>query len=420
MSEFRLRCRTEGCENTIQPATAKRNDGYCGPCHGKLAKAKREAYIRANRRDVDLYAGLADAVDILCVAHEDKPYDPLINYLAAPRRIEELYASLSLPQANRLMAIATESLRVGKSDFAETVACHLGAFTDFNLDSMLLDWIKLNRFSPAIAFRSAGAEVGRQLLSKLQSDDINANHALQAAAWIGSDMVMEAYQEFDKRPRAWAGQLHVRPSYYARTAGWEISKGERRELSVNRCFSIVPVQHAGADSGVRLFVERKDRCPWCDYPLINLLEVEGDHPFLKALGLIGNRLEVTTCVGCAMSGTLFCELNTDGRGRLSPSNMRPRHILHELCPIPWQNHPIELVERRATHAADEFLATEYSQLGGLPAWVQDIEYPDCFKCRNAMIFIAQVDLGQFPRHEGMYYAFLCRECRTTSTGYQQT
>lgn len=36
MPEHRIRCATPGCPNTIQPATARRNNGFCGPCIAKL------------------------------------------------------------------------------------------------------------------------------------------------------------------------------------------------------------------------------------------------------------------------------------------------------------------------------------------------------------------------------------------------
>ena len=37
-----------------------------------------------------------------------------------------------------------------------------------------------------------------------------------------------------------------------------------------------------------------------------------------------------------------------------------------------------------------------------------------------MKFIAQLDNGAFPLYGGIYYAFLCSECRITATTYQQT
>jgi hypothetical protein len=61
-----------------------------------------------------------------------------------------------------------------------------------------------------------------------------------------------------------------------------------------------------------------------------------------------------------------------------------------------------------------------SQIGGLPAWVQDSAFPKCPDCSGTMKFVAQVDNGQFPYHEGVYYAFLCASCRVTATTYQQT
>ena len=38
-----------------------------------------------------------------------------------------------------------------------------------------------------------------------------------------------------------------------------------------------------------------------------------------------------------------------------------------------------------------------------------------------MTFLAQLDVGEFDdAGEGMVYAFVCTECRTTATSFQQT
>jgi hypothetical protein len=78
MDDQRIRCLTPGCENTIQPSTAKRTGGYCGPCDGKKKQTARDQYIQANRKEVDLYAGITDPVEILRIMHQHRMPDPLI------------------------------------------------------------------------------------------------------------------------------------------------------------------------------------------------------------------------------------------------------------------------------------------------------------------------------------------------------
>jgi hypothetical protein len=62
-----------------------------------------------------------------------------------------------------------------------------------------------------------------------------------------------------------------------------------------------------------------------------------------------------------------------------------------------------------------------SQLGGLPSWIQNPDFPVCPRCDTMMCFLGQVDSGnEFPGWEGMLYAFLDLECGIAATCYQQT
>src|SRR2546429_5920831 len=119
MATDRISCRTEGCANTILPATAKANDGYCMPCVQKKRREEREKYIRENRREVNPYAGVIDVVEIIRILHTPRAHDPLITYLAPPKSTEELYSNLNADQVGRLMRMAAEAMRSGNEDLAE-------------------------------------------------------------------------------------------------------------------------------------------------------------------------------------------------------------------------------------------------------------------------------------------------------------
>jgi hypothetical protein len=420
MAETRVKCINDSCDNTILPATAKRNGGLCGPCHGKLLKAKRDEYVRQNRKTVNLYEGLTDPAEILRLIHQERPHDPLVNYLPPPLTVEQLYASLSIAQARRLMGLASQSLAKGEKGFAEDVARHLAAFTNFNLDEMLRTWLDLDRFWPAIAFRSAGEEICHAVLSRLRNPGINANHALQAAAWIGGDSVVNAFRAFDETPPYWTQKLYIRPSDYSRTAAWELVDGKRRELSLKPCFALYPEVGDVSSAGISLFVEKSERCPWCTNPLVALLAIDTGSTQLSRLGLPSRFVEVITCFRCTCFSTVFAELDTAGYGRLSNTNAPPSLIPEKWDASPWAGKSIKLLERNPIHAGEVFLSTSFTQIGGLPAWVQDLGYPTCYNCGKTMGFLAQIDNGHFSGYEGMYYAFLCRYCMTTATTYQQT
>ena len=89
---------------------------------------------------------------------------------------------------------------------------------------------------------------------------------------------------------------------------------------------------------------------------------------------------------------------------------------------PWQGQSIVLKARSAFVTAYWSMEHKASQIGGLPAWEQDAEYPTCPDCGRTMPFIGQLDNGDFPDgcYEGVYYAFLCARCRTTAVTSQQT
>jgi len=118
-------------------------------------------------------------------------------------------------------------------------------------------------------------------------------------------------------------------------------------------------------------------------------------------------------------------MNVDPSGNASwhAGNVRPEFLLEEPGEPLTVNVRLVLGSPRGLlHAAHQFLPTSVSQVGGVPGWIQDAEYPRCPDCHETMPCISQVspaDLAGEPS-EGLYYAFWCSPCRVTATGYQQT
>jgi hypothetical protein len=82
----------------------------------------------------------------------------------------------------------------------------------------------------------------------------------------------------------------------------------------------------------------------------------------------------------------------------------------------WGGVRVALHQRRAIEAVD-WMEPTVSQIGGLPSWVQDDEYPKCPDCHAVMSFITQIDNAAFAS-DGIYYGFLCSNCMMTATTYQ--
>ena len=396
------------------------------PCVQKKRREEREKYIRENRREVNPYAGVTDLVEIIRILHSPRAHDPLITYLAPSRSTEELYSGLNADQVGRLMRIAAAAMRAGNKDFAEDIAKSLATLTDYTLDSMLTIWCERNHYWPAVVFRGAGARIRDQIIDALESSKANANHALSALAWIGDVKVQEAFRRWERNPPIWRKGLCVGPTRYAHVAGWELGAGERRNLFHDACWAVRPsVAGFAGHAALKFMCEAEQTCPWCRRQLVHLVEIDLSDSRFAFLGLTGERLPVLTCDACTCFGTAFMysRISPEGKAQLAEENKRPEWLPDDLDSwqrSPWRDQAVQLQQRRAIHAVDWCMPATISQIGGMPSWVQDPVFPKCPGCSKTMTFIAQVDNGQFPYHEGVYYAFLCSACRVTATTYQQT
>ncbi len=422
----RIPCRGEDCTNTILPATASANDGFCAPCVQKRKRAQRDEFIRQNRRTVNLYEGITDPVDVIRILHTPRRTDPLVNLVPPPKSVEDLYASLDSAQANRMMQLAAEALRSGNTEFAEDIGKSLATLTDFSLDPMLETWLAENYYWPSVVFRNAGPVVRDRLLSVMSviNGTLNINHALCALAWIGDQRVCDEFLGWENSPPPWRAQLHVGPRRYAHVAGWEPTQNGRRDLYHKTCLAIQPVK--AGETACELVVPLKDSsgdCPWCNLRLTSLLELNLAASEFSFLGFSGPTLPILTCEACSCFGAAFGKVDQAGVAHWSDKNLRPNRLPGKIASWrrgPWSGVQVRLTPRRAIHAVDWCMPVTTSQIGGLPSWVQDAAYPFCPECQRTMTFIAQLDNGHFPGNEGIYYAFLCTTCRITSTTYQQT
>ena len=424
MKAERILCRTEGCGNTILLITAQANDGYCMPCVQKRAAEQRNEFIRRNRREEDPYAGITDVVEIIRIMHTPRPHDPLVVFRSPPKSAEELYSALNAEQAERLMTIAAEAMRVGNQDFAENIGTLLATITDYSFDRILSEWVGQNHFWPAIVFRKAGATIRDAVIDALESGAANANHALSALAWVGDAKVQETFRRWETQQPRWRRGLYVGPAEYARVAGWELAPQGRRNLFHDECWAITPVASGERpETSLRIMQEVDQSCPWCKRALVHLLELDSRDKRFEFLGVAAEKLPILTCDVCTCFGFMFSRVLENGEAELMPENERPEWLPEDFSVFkrsPWKDERLHLHQRRAIHAVDWCMPVTISQVGGLPSWVQDATFPKCPNCSATMKFIAQVDNGQFPGCEGIYYAFLCSLCRVTATTYQQT
>jgi hypothetical protein len=406
----------------ILETTAERTGGYCMPCVQAAAAKEREEYVRKNRRDLNEFEGVTDAVEVLKIIHKPRTHDPLINWLPHPTPTDKLYLSLNGSEVSRLAEYAEGLIGTDRNEEAEEICLCLSAFADATLDACLRRFVSHGRIWPGV-FRHAPADVRDELLARVENDADNRNHILRALSWIGDSSVVEKFGKWRSEKPAWCDSLHLPPEDYSREAGWELTpEGERRDLFFPPCFAL---RNGPSTSPVsfRAVNARADRCPWCSTKLTNLFEVD-----LASYGL-GDGVDgeshvvVPTCAVCTAFGTIFSSVDHRGIAIWSSKNVRPDYLPDDTDS--WESLPqdsLHIAEARsAMHAADQFLPTQFSQLGGHPTWVQNSAYPKCLECSRTMMFLAQLDHQDIEEYsEGTFFAFVCLNCRMTATVYQQT
>lgn len=421
----RIPCSNPECTNTILPATAQANGGLCAPCVGAVRQREHAEYVRLNRRMVDLYAGLTDLAEMAEVMLTERRRDELITYAPSPLSREEMFAQLDAAGAARLSASAMCHLAEGNEDLAEALAKHLALLTDHDLSVLQEAWSARHHCVPAEMFRNASPQVRDRIIQALERGESNPSEALCALAWVGDDVVAKAFQRWDVEMPSWARSLRVPPSAYTDEAGWEVVEGGRRNLSYETCLalSVADERDVMTSPPVKTFAPSGSACPWCFQPLSHMIALDLEDLRLKFIPFAGPKLPVLTCHRCACYGPFFAKVDSAGEALPHPGMARPRYLPDstEQWDLPaWAGVTVSLAPRRAIHAVDWGMELKSSQIGGLPCWVQNAEYPKCPDCARTMSFLAQLNDDDFPGHEGTHYAFLCAACRVTSTGYQQT
>ncbi|MFN0671584.1 DUF1963 domain-containing protein [Escherichia coli] len=417
----RIPCKSPACISTILPETAARTNGYCMPCEQAQQQREHDEYIKKNKKIVNAFAGLSDPVVMLKLIHQPRKFDALIDWTPCPVPTDALYQQLTTDQAQLMADYATERFASGEYKLAQEICLCLAAFTQANLNAYFREWISYDDLDndSYMPFHRAPTDVRDRLLERVEDDAENRNFILQCLAWIGDDVVVERFAHWRNSPPPWRSSLYIEPEEYAHEAGWELTaEDQRRNLYFPQCFHL-EMKSTGSCEALRVVDERNDTCPNCALPLTNLFDVD-----LKATGLSDNgSFRVVTCECCTAYSTIFGYMDSKGNAHLSAKNIPPAWLPDDVSE--WRRLPVNSMRqgnlRSPLFAADPFLPVSFSQLGGHPTWIQDAEYPLCPQCSHTMMFLAQLDYADIEQYgEGIIYAFICPECRTTATSYQQS
>lgn len=453
MLSQRIPCIMKDCSATILPATAAKTGGYCMPCQQERQRQERQRYIEKHSRDVDLFEGVSDPVEILKMMYSPRPYDPLIRYIPYPKSKEQIYVSLTAEEEDRLLLYAMERLALGDKDTCVKILLSLVCFRDKLITGHIPDLVAHGLFGLGILLKDASQQMRNELLHRVEHDKSNRNHLLLALAWIGDEQVTLRFREWRHTPPAWAEELYVAPESYTQEAGWELTAaGERRDLFYRTSYAIQKQPKGDKPAGdrilfaageqdkavlreqvvkkqpVRILGTSPNRCPWCGRRLITLLEFNLNHPSLQFLSLSGETFKVDTCISCGCYDVIYMDVDRDGEPSWSQHNKIPGYLPEPDGDDEAGEHlpdhscfELAAEPRSCYHSAHWRLDATNSQVGGHPCWIQDAYYPQCPSCLQHMTFIAQLDWEDVEEYgEGMYYMFVCPDCRITATTYQQT
>lgn len=99
------------------------------PCHQRKLALEQKAYIEQNRKDIDLYAGVNDPVEILKIMHKPRRWSPLEHEISYHKTAQELYRQLTESERERLESYAIELMEEDDFDQAEAILLSLICFS---------------------------------------------------------------------------------------------------------------------------------------------------------------------------------------------------------------------------------------------------------------------------------------------------
>lgn len=362
-------------------------------------------------------------VQMLLDFHGTRSFGTRPNLLARQAEARSVYEELTGIECSELAESAIAKADDKKANTVDILCC-LACFRPGSL-SLFHERLVESRFLyPGVIYHGANESVASRLMSLLEEDECR-NHALLALAWIGDSVVVSAFANWRQQPPSWAGSLNVPPDQYSHEAGWELTKnGERRNLFSETTTPLVPKASEDADDGeVRTVVPSEQTCPWCNRRLTILLAFEHIDKSISGIGT--QRVLVMTCDACTCFGYVFSK-NANGDVLWHTANTRPKYLPPDVTN--WPAIPTEpLIPSKQSR---QFLAAAnwcyipgvaFSQIGGLPTWINDSEYPSCPECSMTMPFVGQLSNEDYDGYaEGIYYCFHCTNCGVSATNYQQS
>ena len=369
---------------------------------------------------------MSKAIEIICQYHGTRSFGNRENMIAQTKNVGSIYRQLNQDEIHQLIEIACEDNERGDALLTCLACLHPGSLKPFHQQMVDHEF-----FRPGLIYHEADDSVSSQFAEMIEAsgDRLNRNHLLLCMAWAGNNAVQNQFAQWRSAPPAWVNEMYVPPHSYANEAGWELTAdGSRRDLFFQTALPLIASnQSTEADPCVGVGIPSEKTCPWCRRSLVSMLTLDLKSSLLGFFGSRGEHAETLTCDVCTAYGIVFGKLDEKGSGSWHQKNKEPEYLPGDLDDWgAFPERPLVLSGNSRRHFMESACwATvpdvSFSQVGGLPTWVQDAEYPECPDCSHRMMFIGQISNEDFDRNmEGLFYMFLCDDCGSTATHYQQT
>jgi hypothetical protein len=368
---------------------------------------------------------MGERIDAILAFHSTKSFGTKANLEGQEKRVADLYRSLETEEAAKLARLAIDRTDPRSSGESDAILRCLACLRSDSLIGHHEALVNHGVFSPPMLYRGAGNGIARRLLDLMPTDD--SNHLLCALAWIGGEVVEEAFHQWREYPPTWVDRLPIPPHRYSLQAGWQLTPdARRRDLIVPICHPLLPPGGDRSQFGaVRVVQDHEGTCGWCGRTLTTLIDLDLASIEAPHLEPIHGCLRIATCEVCSCYGTVYTRVGPDGTSVWHESNRRPGYLPDSTAE--WYKLPrgclVLGTEALNWLESSDWLipGIQFSQLGGHPTWIQDAEYPECPGCGSPMPFVAQLSNEDHEQYgEGIYYMFACGECGVAATEYQQS
>lgn len=298
----------------------------------------------------------------------------------------------------------------------------LVAYRDINTKEIANAAFSENILYPPLIYKDASKEIEDQLIDRIVTPDCeSAGDVLSCLSFIGSNRVVEVFQDLEQNPLPWRMNLYVGPSFYAQQAGWTLREGKGRvELTFETCYALQ--EQETMNPGVLVGVAHNRQCSVCSCETVDILCIEASDPRLEFLGLHGH-IKLPICPNCASlcertiiryqinKGSSFEVINPMvDENYLTKEDLK--HLTHNNLGLSLKPKPYYF-----GYGVD----SELSIIGGNPYWIQDTQYENCPDCQNAMKSLASIAWNQIMKgSEGTLYMQICTDCSVVVCVFQQT